>query len=142
MSNEQHNKLVAAFKQANLTAKPNCTEAAALIGEERVAGKDLNAAWAEFKEGSSNENPENTKATNSQANQTQAEEVSGLYVRTLPGLKSFRRAGYGFNEQGMGFADGVLSDELVEQLEEEPNLIVERVTFPVDADYRIIEAAE
>lgn len=56
-------------------------------------------------------------------------ETEGVYVKTVLGVKSFRRAGFEFNEQSMGFALDALSEEQLKALKEEPNLIVEHVTF-------------
>ena len=69
------------------------------------------------------------------AEDSSTELVQGVYVKTIPGLKSFRRAGFGFNEQGFGIALSALNDGQVELLESESKLVVERCTFETDDDY-------
>lgn len=61
--------------------------------------------------------------------------VKGVHVKTRPGLKSFRRAGFGFNEQGSGIALSALSDEQLEALENETSLVVEPCSFEPGDDY-------
>lgn len=58
--------------------------------------------------------------------------VEGIYVKTAPGVKTFRRAGMAFNEHGHGIALDALSKAQLKQLENESNLVVERVTFSDD----------
>lgn len=53
--------------------------------------------------------------------------IEGLWIRSLPA--TFRRAGHQFNRRGHGIALEVLTPEQIEALENEPNLVVERVTF-------------
>ena len=53
------------------------------------------------------------------------EQIQILYVRTVRGVKSFRRAGFAFDETGMGLDRAMLTDEQVEALMNEPKLNVE-----------------
>ncbi|WP_420553980.1 HI1506-related protein [Neptuniibacter marinus] len=54
-------------------------------------------------------------------------EVEGVWVRSVG--PRFRRAGYSFTQAGNGIALHALSEQDLEQLEAEPALVVERVTF-------------
>lgn len=58
--------------------------------------------------------------------------IDGIFVKTKPGLASFRRAGFGFNREGSGIALDALSETQLELLEEEENIIVEYCTFSDD----------
>lgn len=53
----------------------------------------------------------------------------GVFVRSVP--ESFRRCGYSFNRDGVGIALDLLTEDDLGILESEPNLIVERVQFPM-----------
>jgi hypothetical protein len=54
-------------------------------------------------------------------------EVEGVWVRSVG--PRFRRAGYSFTQAGNGIALHALSEQDLAQLEAEPALVVERVTF-------------
>lgn len=56
-----------------------------------------------------------------------SDEVEGVFVRAT--VERRCRAGFCFDKEGQGFADGVLSDEQLEALESDPLLKVERCTF-------------
>nr|WP_237043560.1 hypothetical protein [Pseudomonas aeruginosa] len=53
-----------------------------------------------------------------------SDEVEGVFVRAT--VERRCRAGFCFDKEGQGFADGVLSDEQLEALESDPLLKVER----------------
>jgi len=85
--------------------------------------------------------PKQKKATTAAAKNSAAKKtdeppsVEGVFVKAIPGLKSFRRAGYGFNEQGFGIALDALDDGQLKALEEESNLVVEPCTFEAGDEY-------
>lgn len=54
-------------------------------------------------------------------------DIEGYWIRSVP--ESLRRAGRRFTQEGAGFARDLFTAEELEQLESEPNLVVERVTF-------------
>lgn len=54
--------------------------------------------------------------------------VDGLWITAIP-EHGFRRCGYRFTREGFGIALGALTAEQIEQLENEPNLKVERGIF-------------
>lgn len=56
-----------------------------------------------------------------------ATEIEGVYVRATMGRRC--RAGFCFDQDGQGFAKGVLSDEQLAALEADPLLKVEHCTF-------------
>lgn len=56
-----------------------------------------------------------------------SDEVEGVFIRAT--VERRCRAGFCFDKEGQGFADGVLSDEQLEALESDPLLKVERCTF-------------
>ncbi|MFU4518558.1 hypothetical protein ACM73F_27370 [Pseudomonas aeruginosa] len=56
-----------------------------------------------------------------------SDEVEGVFVRAT--VERRCRAGFCFDKEGQGFADGVLSDKQLEALESDPLLKVERCTF-------------
>ena len=56
-----------------------------------------------------------------------SDEVEGVFIRAT--VERRCRAGFCFDKEGQGFADGVLSDEQLEALESDPLLRVERCTF-------------
>ncbi|OOZ41663.1 hypothetical protein BOW53_03010 [Solemya pervernicosa gill symbiont] len=62
----------------------------------------------------------------------QRKEIDALYIKTKPGVASFRRAGHKFDEQGHGIALDALNKEQIKQLKDEKNLIVEAVTIPAE----------
>ena len=68
------------------------------------------------------------KATGKKAT-PKKKEIKAVFVKTKPGIKSFRRAGHAFNYEGHGIALDALSKEQLEQLEDEDNLIVEPCTI-------------
>ncbi|MCY1292293.1 hypothetical protein D9M68_380690 [compost metagenome] len=53
--------------------------------------------------------------------------VEGVWVRSVP--ETFRRAGFRFDRHGVGIALDSLTDEQLDQLVEEPNLVVEFTAF-------------
>lgn len=55
-------------------------------------------------------------------------EVEGLWITAIP-EQGFRRCGYRFTREGFGIALDALTAEQIEQLENEPNLKVERGIF-------------
>ncbi|RUI34548.1 HI1506-related protein [Pseudomonas aeruginosa] len=55
------------------------------------------------------------------------DEVKGVFVRAT--VERRYRAGFCFDKDGQGFADGVLSDAQLQALEADPLLKVERCTF-------------
>ncbi|WP_126456726.1 hypothetical protein [Sulfuriflexus mobilis] len=59
-------------------------------------------------------------------------DIDGVWVKTKPGVKSFRRAGLAFNEVGYGIALDALTKEQLKALKDEKNLIVEHTTFITD----------
>lgn len=61
--------------------------------------------------------------------------IDGILVRTVPGVKRFRRAGYAFSAAPVGFALSALTEKQLQALEDEPNLITERVTFSADDNF-------
>ncbi|HEB0595719.1 hypothetical protein [Pseudomonas aeruginosa] len=78
--------------------------------------------------------PGSTDATSSTAPEaptakpaSASDEVEGVFVRAT--VERRCRAGFCFDKEGQGFADGVLSDEQLEALESDPLLKVERCTF-------------
>ena len=60
--------------------------------------------------------------------------VEALWIRSVP--ESFRRCGFRFNREGYGIALDALTDEQIETLVNEPNLVVSvtRVTAEDDAE--------
>lgn len=67
------------------------------------------------------------KAAEETAKAQTGEHIEGIWVRSV--TPSFRRAGIGFNRAGFGIALTALTDEQLEAIENEPRLVVERVTF-------------
>lgn len=57
-------------------------------------------------------------------------EIDAVWVTSVP--KSFRRAGFRFDRNGVGIALEALSEDQLDALESEPNLKVERCTFPIE----------
>lgn len=56
-----------------------------------------------------------------------SDEVEGIWVRSVKA--SFRRCGMRFTREGFGIALDALKEGQLEILEQEPNLVVERMTF-------------
>lgn len=56
----------------------------------------------------------------------------GVFVKSKP--VSIRRCGFRFDRDGCGIALDLLTDEQLEQLENDPDLIVERCQFPMNED--------
>ncbi|MCY1266027.1 hypothetical protein D9M68_325520 [compost metagenome] len=56
------------------------------------------------------------------------EEIEALFIRSVP--DSFRRCGHRFTREGHGIALDLLSDEQIEALVTDPNLVVEHCWFP------------
>lgn len=56
----------------------------------------------------------------------------GVFVKSKP--VSIRRCGFRFDRDGYGIALDLLTDEQLEQLENDPDLIVERCQFPMNED--------
>ncbi len=57
------------------------------------------------------------------------EEVEALFIRSVP--ESFRRCGHRFTREGHGIALSLLSDDQVDALLNDPNLVVEHCLFPL-----------
>lgn len=55
-------------------------------------------------------------------------EVEGLWIASIH-EHGFRRCGFRFTREGVGIALAALTEEQIEQLESEPNLLVERGFF-------------
>ncbi|PTS86090.1 hypothetical protein DBR00_06845 [Pseudomonas sp. HMWF032] len=55
-------------------------------------------------------------------------DIEGLWIVAIP-EQGFRRCGYRFTREGFGIALDALTVEQIEQLENEPNLKVERGIF-------------
>ncbi|MFI8609514.1 hypothetical protein ACIGFL_14510 [Pseudomonas sp. NPDC077649] len=55
-------------------------------------------------------------------------DIEGLWITAIP-EQGFRRCGYRFTREGFGIALDALTAEQIEQLENEPNLKVERGIF-------------
>lgn len=53
--------------------------------------------------------------------------IPGLWIRSVP--PTFRRCGFAFTREGMGIALHALTEEQVEVLVSEPNLVVEHTVF-------------
>ncbi|WP_325438043.1 hypothetical protein [Pseudomonas nitroreducens] len=58
------------------------------------------------------------------------EEVDALFIRAVP-EQGFRRCGHRFTREGHGIALSLLSDEQIEALVTDPNLVVEQCSFPL-----------
>ncbi|WP_024762343.1 hypothetical protein [Pseudomonas nitroreducens] len=56
------------------------------------------------------------------------DEIEALFIRSVP--ESFRRSGHRFTREGHGIALDLLSDDQVEALVNDPNLVVEHCWFP------------
>lgn len=95
-------------EKAKIEAQEAAEARAKAEAEQPVADKQNEAAAA-------------TKASQDESG------IEGLWIRSLPA--TFRRAGHQFNRRGHGIALEVLTPEQIEALENEPNLVVERVTF-------------
>lgn len=61
-------------------------------------------------------------------------DVDGVWIRSVP--ESFRRCGYRFTREGLGIALSALTDEQVQALQDEPNLVVEFCTFSESGERR------
>ena len=124
MSNEEIFKtLVAAFKEMAPSKKPTVKEMNKKTQRVDISGNDLTEAWTQYQ-------AELKQASDNGASRN--EEIDGVFVRAAPGVGSFRRAGYRFDEAGMGFATGVFSEEELDALDEEKRLVVEFCTFTAD----------
>lgn len=126
--------LVLAISQHAPDKKPTVDELAQWAELDKVAGADRDAAWTEYQD--------SLKSDSQDDNENQPKEIKGLFVRTAPGVKAFRRAEYAFNEAGMGFAEGVLSDDQVKALKAEKRLIVEESTFMDNAPNVVTKKAD
>lgn len=62
------------------------------------------------------------------------DDVDGVWIRSVP--ESFRRCGYRFTREGLGIALSALTDEQVQALQDEPNLVVEFCTFSESGERR------
>ncbi|WP_334180834.1 HI1506-related protein [Pseudomonas nitroreducens] len=58
------------------------------------------------------------------------EEVEALFIRAVP-EQGFRRCGHRFTREGHGIAVSLLSDEQIDALYADPNLVVEHCSFPL-----------
>lgn len=127
MSTERVNILVIAFKEKAPNGKPTIAVIGEFVDLVDVTGKEITEAWnqyqAELKKASGNDT---TKA------KSKTKEVDGVFVRAAPGVGSFRRAGYSFDETGTGFATDVFTEEELDSFEDEKRLVVEYVTFTAD----------
>ncbi|WP_322521155.1 HI1506-related protein [Guyparkeria halophila] len=137
MNEDKHQKLLGAMSQ--FEEKPKVDEAAQAAGLDKVSAAERDAAWdAHQQQADQGDQPEQDGATATEdpgASPTdQGEDVEAIWVRTVPGVRRFRRAGMAFNEAGTGVALEALTDEQLAALEAEPNLIVERNTFTDNAD--------
>jgi hypothetical protein len=63
-------------------------------------------------------------------------DIEGLWVTAIP-EQGFRRCGFRFTREGFGIALDALTAEQIEQLENEPNLKVERGIFSVRVGERV-----
>lgn len=130
--------LVLAISQQAPAKKPTVDELAQWANLDKVSGADRDAAWTEYQASLNTD----SQSDNDNDNDNEPEEIEGYYVRTAPGTKSFRRAGYAFNERGTGFAKGVLSEEQLKALKAEKRLIVEESTFMDNAPNVVTKKAE
>lgn len=132
MNEDKHQKLVGAVAQ--FKEKPKVDELAKAAGLDKVTAAERDAAWdAHQQKDDEAEQPEQEHAAATedpgQATADQGEDIDGIWVRTVPGVRRFRRAGMAFNEAGTGIALEAITDEQLAALEAEPNLIVERNAF-------------
>ncbi|HII2927637.1 TPA: hypothetical protein ACY17M_006216 [Pseudomonas aeruginosa] len=111
---------------------PGSTDATSSTAPEASAAKPQTAPATE--EPKDDTLPDSTDDTSPTAPETPAtkpasasDEVEGVFVRAT--VERRCRAGFCFDKEGQGFADGVLSDEQLEALESDPLLKVERCTF-------------
>lgn len=96
--------------------------------EKAQADAEQDAAEARAKaEAEQQAADEQDKAKPAAAQSREERDIEGLWIRSLPA--TFRRAGHQFNRRGHGIALDALTPEQIEALEDEPNLVVERVTF-------------
>ncbi|WP_374439129.1 hypothetical protein [Pseudomonas panipatensis] len=58
------------------------------------------------------------------------DEVEALFIRAVP-AQGFRRCGHRFTREGHGIALSLLSDEEIDALCSDPNLVVEHCSFPL-----------
>ncbi len=132
MNQELYHRLVAVMAQ--FQERPKVADAAKAAGLDKVTAAERDAAWDAHQQ----QVDEAAKADEQQANPPddpasapadQGEDIEGIWVRTVPGVRRFRRAGMAFNDAGTGIALEALTDEQLAALEAEPNLIVERNTF-------------
>jgi hypothetical protein len=73
----------------------------------------------------------NTAAGVADTAKTEGREVEGIYVRAVAERRC--RAGFCFDREGQGFAEGVLSDAQIAELDADPLLKLERGTFTDNA---------
>ncbi|HGM8267344.1 TPA: hypothetical protein ACKQI3_006009, partial [Pseudomonas aeruginosa] len=111
---------------------PGSTDATSSTAPEASAAKPQTAPATEKPEDDTL--PDSMDDASSTASETPAtkpasasDEVEGVFVRAT--VERRCRAGFCFDKEGQGFADGVLSDEQLEALESDPLLKVERCTF-------------
>lgn len=128
-------KLLAAFQENQLTAKPKVKQAQDLVGGEKVTGDEVNQSWKLYME-SKDQPPKPDQApiadepsprflVNADEVDVSTECVEALFVKTIPGVKSFRRAGFSFNSAGYGIALDALTEEQITAIKGEKNLISE-----------------
>src|SRR5690606_14657396 len=106
---DEENAKIEAQEKAQADAEQDAAEARAKAEAEQEAADKQNEAAAA------------TMAPQDESS------IEGLWIRSLPA--TFRRAGHQFNRRGHGIALEALTPEQIEALENEPNLVVERVTF-------------
>lgn len=71
--------------------------------------------------------------SNKSSKKEKGKKMPALFIRTVPGVEGFHRAGHHFTKEGVGIALELLSDAQVKALKEEPRLIVEEVEIDLDA---------
>lgn len=60
--------------------------------------------------------------------------VKGFFIRSRPAT-GFRRCGFAFTPEGFGIAESALTDEQIEILLKEPNLVVQYGEFGGNAEH-------
>lgn len=94
--------------------KPTVKEVTKWAELEKITADELNEAWKQYQSSLS------------------LDEIDCLFIKTLPGIKSFRRAGFAFNEQGYGIAIDALTKKQITALSNEDNLLVEECAIPAN----------
>ncbi len=107
--------LVAALKEMAPVKKPTIKEMTEKTKREDVSGPDISEAWNQY-QGELKKASGNIPA--------KSKKVDGIFVRAAPGIGSFRRAGYNFDETGVCIELDALSKEQLRNLKNEKRLIV------------------